>query len=567
MNTNSKRRGLLATVGALATAAALVLGGSVAASAAPTIDPSGNVNLNITKLSTPNVAGTTPTGAAQAHPTGSDPIEGVTFTVQRVTGYQADDGAGNPTGPVISVDLTTNAGWQQAAAISFNAATGDWTLGANPIHVQFAAAASGVTNASGVPQTAGVPSFQGMPIGLYHVEETAAPAGVIPAVPFIVALPMTNPAGTDWMNTVYVYPKNAQTEFTKTVDDEQAYVAGDEIVWTLNGTVPRIAKPGPSWGEITQFDISDTLPAGLEAVAADDVLVEIVDENGAVLETLAAPGDYSINTAGNVVAIVFEDDGLDGLNAVVPGNPGAQVRVTITTTVADSSPVANRVLTNGGATTTLEFTVDGENETLTPPPVESRWSSVSFLKVNPAAAPLPGAIFELFNSKADADAGVDEIYTSEATIADGFVRFNDIRVSDFENGVTQPAATPSAGQADCAVSPDLNADFRVFWIAETQAPNGYELLAQALPVIITSGNQLQQVVVDAAGVLQVNADCSPQTVAAPLASVQNVPDNAGFQLPLTGGMGTLILTLLGVAILAAVLIAARRRRAVEEAAE
>lgn len=369
------------------------------------------------------------------------------------------------------------------------------------------------------------------------------------------------------MNTVYVYPKNAQTEFTKTVDDEQAYVAGDEIVWTLNGTVPRIAKPGPSWGEITQFDISDTLPAGLEAVAADDVLVEIVDENGAVLETLAAPGDYSINTAGNVVAIVFEDDGLDGLNAVVPGNPGAQVRVTITTTVADSSPVANRVLTNGGATTTLEFTVDGENETLTPPPVESRWSSVSFLKVNPAAAPLPGAIFELFNSKADADAGVDEIYTSEATIADGFVRFNDIRVSDFENGVTQPAATPSAGQADCAVSPDLNADFRVFWIAETQAPNGYELLAQALPVIITSGNQLQQVVVDAAGVLQVNADCSPQTVAAPLASVQNVPDNAGFQLPLTGGMGTLILTLLGVAILAAVLIAARRRRAVEEAAE
>jgi LPXTG-motif cell wall-anchored protein len=46
-------------------------------------------------------------------------------------------------------------------------------------------------------------------------------------------------------------------------------------------------------------------------------------------------------------------------------------------------------------------------------------------------------------------------------------------------------------------------------------------------------------------------------------SITNVEKNAGFTLPLTGGSGTAALTIGGIAILAAVLVVARRRRAYE----
>ena len=43
--------------------------------------------------------------------------------------------------------------------------------------------------------------------------------------------------------------------------------------------------------------------------------------------------------------------------------------------------------------------------------------------------------------------------------------------------------------------------------------------------------------------------------------VVNVPTATGGFSPLTGGMGTAMLTILGLAILAAVIVVARRRRA------
>ena len=111
----NKKRGLLTSLGAAAAALAFALGGASAAFAAPTtIDPDEKVNLNIVKLSTPDDAPLTPTGKVQTVPAGSTPIGGVKFTVKRITN------AG---------DLTTNAGWQEAATVVYDAVTGTWTKG------------------------------------------------------------------------------------------------------------------------------------------------------------------------------------------------------------------------------------------------------------------------------------------------------------------------------------------------------------------------------------------------------------------------------------------------------
>ena len=161
----NKKRGLLTSLGAAAAALAFALGGASAAFAAPTtIDPDAKVNLNIVKLSTPDGAPLTPTGKVQAVPAGSTPIGGVEFTVKRITN------AG---------DLTTNAGWQEAATVVYDAVTGTWTKGGAAFTPAFGTAQVSVTDANGVPRTGpvdgnghgtGAAAYPNMDIGLYVVE-------------------------------------------------------------------------------------------------------------------------------------------------------------------------------------------------------------------------------------------------------------------------------------------------------------------------------------------------------------------------------------------------------------
>ena len=75
---------------------------------------------------------------------------------------------------------------------------------------------------------------------------------------------------------------------------------------------------------------------------------------------------------------------------------------------------------------------------------------------------------------------------------------------------------------------------------ETKAPSGYELLAQPVETTVTSN------------------DPSVVTV-----TIDNVPHNAGFQLPLTGGVGTWALTAGGILVLAGAglfMVTGRRKR-------
>lgn len=593
MKNQTKRRGLLATTGVLVTAAALVLGGAVAATAAPTIPStppaSTTGNLHITKLTTPDNGGDASNGmpvAAGDLPVGAEPIENVEFTVKRVTGYLPDGGAA-PADDV-AINLSTNAGWLAAAAIEYDAATDTWSAGGVAVDdIYFGDAQDGDTD------TNGQLVFANLPIGLYFVEETDTPAGVTPAAPFLVTVPITNPvdivgsgdaanpespAGTTWLYDVYVYPKNAQTAFTKTVEDEDAYIGGatglNEIEYTLNADVPRVNKgtdTAPVWADFTSYVIVDTLDANLTAPASDDVSVQLTGQ------TLVRGTDYTVTVVGQVVTVTFlgpsaTQNGFAKLKAAA-GTPGAQVTVTIPATVKAAATAGDAMdIKNGGDNkgTTLNYMVDGEpSDPQYPNEVASKFRSFNFLKKNESGENLTGAVFGLYQTEAlaSADAAGSALVKSAATTADGIVQFNDVRVSDFQNGAAQTAGAKA--NPDATLCTERNEDFRVYWLAETVAPDGYELLARPIPVVLTGATPgvLQQVEVDGAGYAQFNDDCSVKTVANPLSQITNVPANAGFVLPLTGGMGTALLTIGGIAILAIVLLVARRRRDSEAAAE
>ncbi len=570
----NKKRGLLASVGALVTAVALALGGAATAQAAPTIPPTGSTaNLHITKLSTPATPGAAADGrqvATQDLPTGAVPIAGVTFSAKRATSYTPSGG-----GAAVSLDLSTNAGWQAAGKLHFNAAAGTWhdaatMLPASVVTVAFDAATTGTTNALGVPMNGGSPAFQNLPIGLYQVNETGAPGGVTPAVPFAVTLPMTNPSDLNaWMHDVYVYPKNAKTGITKSVKDAglkyQAGGASALVDWTILTDVPRI--PGAdagTWANPTSFVISDDIEARL---MVKTVAVSIVDADGTSnAQSLTSPNDYTLATsvpstvAGEDVIVTFTSAGLGklGTNAATTGR---KVKVDINTQVqagvngviaAPLDANGNAIITNGATVTTNGGQPLAIDEGAKPQTV---WRNNSFVKKNQSAANLAGAEFQVFATKAYAESGsaanslliAQAPATSAATT--GVVTLGGLIRSDVIDGAQLSTA---AGHADLV-------KLRVYWLTETKAPVGYELLARPIPFVVLADG-LHQVDVNAAG----EVTAITQTA---LTDITNVKHNAGFTLPLTGGMGTAILTIGGIAILAIVLIVARRRRDTEANAE
>ena len=539
MNRKQKRgRGLFASALAMISAAALALGGAAAAQAAPSTIPDSDktANLHITKLKTPDAGAADAGNGTQKQDLPSAGINGVQFSVWK-----------------LQPNLATNAGWQDASKYQLNL-----TNASQPVVTdqKGAAVTLGAATQTGTTKKVGaqdgVLNFIDLDIGLYLVQETKTPPGVSPAVPFLVTLPLTNPSKqSEWLYDIYVYPKNSEVGITKTVDDSNAWEKGDgnDLSWTIDADVPHIAgKTAGAWAKPQKFEINDQLDAHL---TLSNVTVKAVDAAGHdVTANQLVPGDYTItpNPAqgdGQKVTVTLTDNGLTKLHQLA-GNAGTKVRVTITTqaTGADLGGTGSARIVENAADVTIEANGQSTNIKTDHKPA-TKWGNITFRKFlqhkdGTANTPLAGAEFKIFKSKADADGNDHALATAATSGQDGTVALNGIRVSDWQNDATIKDS----------------ADYRVYWIAETKAPEGAELLADAIPVVLLSDGSVHQAEVGSDG--KVTA-----VTGSAMTDVVNVEKNAGFSLPLTGGTGTLLLTVVGIALLAAVLLVVRRRRARE----
>lgn len=522
---NIKKRGILAGLGAMAAAAALVLGGAVAAQAAPIIPPvtpptpDTRANLHITKLTTPNDGPVESNGMPNASlPAGASGIPGVVYRVDRIT----------------NVDLTTNAGWQTAAQLDIAASGAVTNPGDAGWSATFGSYIEGTTNASGVPQlSGGGDAFQSMPVGLYRVTEYSTPAGVTGSVPFLVALPMTNPVtvgsdapGTTWLYDVYVYPKNSKVGATKTVDDAAARAAAgtaggtavNRITWTVLADIPRDET-------ISKFEIVDALDSRVTYASST---VSITGAGAPALVACVAVNDpvncdYTLTT-GSTVTLAFSAAGRAKLVTAWKANPAAQVKFDIASDI-------NATALGGASDISNTATVSVNNApSITTLPAIVKVGDIKIHKVTAGTTTgLQGAEFRVYANKADADAANGNYLVINnadkwTTDANGDVTIQGLLFSNWINGAT-------------VIDP---ANYRSYYLVEIKAPADHQLLAEPIKVDVT-----------AAGASVVVTD------------IENVPTSA-FLLPLTGGTGTVLLTVGGIAILAIVLLVARRRRNAED---
>ena len=458
------------------------------------LDPLKTGSITIHKLVKDDTNGTTAgNGLEDATATGT-PLDGVTFTVERLT----------------YVDLTTQDGWEQLAGYN-----GDVAVAKN----DGVDAAIEKTTAGG-----GLAVFDGLPVGAYVVTEIATPAGYVGSKPFIITVPMTHPTDLNkWVYDVHAYPKNSKAGVEKTVKDDTTPAIGSEISYTIKSDVPAAQA-------LAYYDVVDQYDKRVELPEANVALKLINGKTGEV--ALVKDTDYKLKAA----------DGTDGKTKFWTAEFTAAGRKKLIDNRKDDT---TKVQMDLSGTVKDKVEADGlfKNKAIllpnapsngwkpdsgtVPPPdypnseVVSKFGKVKITKVSSkdTTAKLSGAQFEVYKCTPQStpttnfesvDASLDEKLspagtTTFETDANGEVTIDGLRNNDWENN--EAVANPG-----------------YYCLVETKAPEGFEL--QTRPIAFQ--------------VLQTNSKADNEYTLA--TTVKDVPKNGGFNLPLTGaaGVGVLI---------------------------
>jgi fimbrial isopeptide formation D2 family protein/LPXTG-motif cell wall-anchored protein len=376
--------------------------------------------------------------------------------------------------------------------------------------------------------------FTGLPYG-YYIVLTTQGAGA-------VTVTSTNPAAS-------VIDKNITTpnlEFKK-VNGEDSYNAkiGETVTYTVGFTTANYTGTK----KIVEYTIHDTLPEFLGDVTVTSIVVDN-DANTTTTEDQVSVGAIQFNTNKKIVIPWVNNSG----NHLYSN--GARVVITYTAKILDGAQIAGEGNTN-------EVDLSWKDDDDTPHEDEDHEDATvttygfALKKVSDQGVDLSGAVFELpFYVKATAASDGAYIYafdTLPATFEDG----------DSAANYTKTLTTPTSGEI---VVKGLLAGTS-FNVTETQAPNGFNKLANPLTinpeVLTTTTTHKEWKIKD--GQIVADSVTEATTVTYDNQNLAVTPyvviNNTGTELPSTGGIGTTIFYIVGGLLLvgAAVILVARRK--------
>ena len=370
----------------------------------------------------------------------------------------------------------------------------------------------GVTTLTGTTDAAGQivwnTAVDGLAQGYYLLVETASPydGKYARAASAIITLPFANATG--YLYDVNVYPKNVGGDYSKDVPGKAAvYQPGDTVVWVLESFI--------NYQTVVSYVITDELDSRL---TFGSVEVVMVDQSGA--EQTLAPTYYTLDVTNNVVTI----DLGNGL-AEVANFEAVKILTKITTTINNSAFEVNGsdIIPNYA---NIAFNNGSGSQSVDIGPAWVSLANLELVKFGEQSAPLPGAVFKV----CDAAGTVLTLNGQEFVLTTG------------SDGKVFVAGIPFTL---------VGSDYVVYLI-ETTAPSGYVLPHNPVfgPVKLERSTSL--------ATFTVNQDTI--TYWAYNGGLE-VTNTKGFNLPLTGGSGTIIFTVVGlVLILGAAFVLFRTRK-------
>ena len=415
--------------------------------------------------------------------------------------------------------------------------------------------------------------------GLYLVVETRVPENVTSTCnPFFVSLPMTTIDGTAWNYDVTVYPKNQTGNPTldKTVreaknstgkntgsltdiTDGYAHTAtasvGDTVDYQIISTLPTITSKASALSEYTYVD---TLSKGIK-YNKNDVVIEFFKGAGCT-EKIATwaenSGKFTVayDAAANTMTIRMTDTGLNEINeattvysdSVKRGYSDCTMRITYAATLTSDAKMGDKdnpntvTLTWKRTNTTYYDTLEDCCHVFT--------YGIDVLKqFSDGKGDIQDVKFLLHNDS-------DDCYII-ADLKDGIY---------YAKGITSKksdATTFIPNSSGHIVVKGLEDDS--YSLTETATDKGYVLLKDAVKIIIKAAENGQcekcgaKLLTASATVNGKDVTMTDGSAIVPL----TVVNNPGFDLPKTGGYGTWMFTIGGVALLgAAAFIAVKSRK-------
>ena len=456
-------------------------------------------------------------------------------------------------------------------------------LTANATTVKNALEAAVKNGGVAMPETdaTGHTSASDMEQGLYLIVETRVPENVTSTCnPFFVSLPMTTIDGTAWNYDVAVYPKNQTGNPTldKTVREDKnstgkntgsltdikdgyAHTAtasvGDVVDYQIISTLPTITSKASS---LTEYTYVDTLNKGIR-YNKNDVVIEFFKDAGCTdkITTWAEDsGKFAVtydDAAANTMTIRMTDTGLAEINeaatvytdSVKRGYSDCTMRLTYAATLTSDAKMGDTDNPNE-----VELTWRRTNNTYFDTLKDCCHVYTYGIDVLKQFSDNGG---DLRNVKFKLRNDTDDVYVV-ADQKDGVYYAKGIATKKADATIFVPN---SSGHI---VVKGLEDD--AYSLAEIATDKGYVLLRDAVKIVIKTSEKGQCEKCGAkllTASATVNGKDVTMTEGNAIVSL-TVVNNPGFDLPKTGGYGTWMFTVGGVALLgaAAFIVVKSRKR-------
>lgn len=359
--------------------------------------------------------------------------------------------------------------------------------------------------------------FTNLPIGYYIVTDASATATTTISA-CMINYTTPNTTITLKATNIPTFDKQENGQNVSEVYD----AVGKILPFNLNSNEPDVTNYG---SYIMKF--SDQMSNGLtfnpdsmqvtigSKVYQYDTVKQYFYDKSDSMKSAVGNISYTGNGNGFNVQLTLKNA---GTNTAIYMGDKTSVRVDYTATI-NANAEAGRADYNGA---TLTYTNDPSGGTITTPRDIIRVYTVQIdvTKTN-GTAPITTdtATFDLYGSDSTKAANANTIMMNSKTYYD----YGPYTTDKATGKVSIPGLAP--GQ---------------YYIKETRAPDGYNLLADPVSVNITKGSQ---------GSISYTVNNGASVTAANGCAAVGVQDNAGLQLPGTGGMGTRIFTIGGCALI------------------
>ena len=396
------------------------------------------------------------------------------------------------------------------------------------------------------------------------------------AVPFGITLPLTNVTkitvdgktyepGTVWLKNVHSYPKNVtgnEPTPDKTVGNlvnkHDTHNVGDTVTWYMNATIPTNIK------DYTKFEFKDTLENMLDYVGNIEVKYGSGDktEFDQLEKTLTLDTHYTVvayNEDTRTFEVKLTPEGIAEVAKNIEGITNPKISVKFDTKLNDKA----KVETGNPNEYTLKFNNGNTTEDKEKPSDKPRvfTGERKFVKTDSAdRSVLAGAKFVVKNAKRTAEQG-QYLKKDETTGAISWVKtekeatvFTTETNGEINVGKLQFTYAVKGKPADIdQVELDKTNQLNQYQLVETQAPKNYAKLDAPIDFEITPDSYKS-------GAVKIDQG---KAVDDDKTGTHTEIKNKKLTIPQTGGIGTVIFTAIGLAIMASAIIAIKKRQATE----